>query len=116
MTDLVAPLPPTPPTAARPAAPSLPAHASKAQIAKAARDFEAMAISEFLKPMFDTVDTSKGPFGGGPGEAAWRPMMVDQLAKQLANHGGLGLARSIAQAMERAQAEHQAGNQAGVRK
>jgi hypothetical protein len=77
--------------------------ASQASIAKSAHDFEAMAIAQFLQPMFNTVDPSKGLFGGGEGEAAWRPMMVEQLAKQLANHGGLGLAKQIQAAMERAQ-------------
>jgi hypothetical protein len=35
---------------------------------KAAQDFEAMALGEMLQPMFSTVDTSKGLFGGGKGE------------------------------------------------
>ena len=59
---------------------------------KAAQDFEAMALGQLLAPMFDTVDSSKGMFGGGDGEAAWRPMLTQAIAKQMTAHGGLGLA------------------------
>jgi Rod binding domain-containing protein len=82
--------PATPPTASLP-----PQQVQKIQ--KAAEDFEAMAIGQLLAPMFETVDHSKTMFGGGDGEAAWRPMMVSALAKQMAAHGGLGLARPVMQ-------------------
>lgn len=68
------------------------------QVAKtrqSASDFEAMALSEMLKPMFETVDTSKGMFGGGAGEATWRPMMVDEMAKSIARSGGLGIGDAV---------------------
>jgi Rod binding domain-containing protein len=70
-----------------------------AKLMKAARDFEAMAIGQLLQPMFDTVDTSRGRFGGGSGEAAWKPMLVQELAKQVEAHGGLGLTGPIYSAM-----------------
>ena len=73
------------------------------KIAKSAQDFEAMAIGQLLQPMFDTVDTSHGMFGGGPGEEAWKPMLVQEFAKQIANHGGLGLAKPVYDAMMRMQ-------------
>ena len=73
------------------------------KIAKAAQEFEAMALGQFLAPMFETVDTSKSPFGGGAGEAPWRSMMVTEMAKGVAQHGGLGLARPIMQQMLRMQ-------------
>jgi Rod binding domain-containing protein len=31
-------------------------------------------------------------FGGGDGESAWRPMLTQAIAKQMAAHGGIGLA------------------------
>jgi Rod binding domain-containing protein len=62
---------------------------------KAAQDFEAMTLNQFLTPMFDTIDTSKGPFGGGQGEEAWKPMMIDTMAKNLEKAGGLGLAAPV---------------------
>lgn len=70
---------------------------------RAAQDFEAMALGQFLAPMFNTVDTAKSVFGGGAGEAAWRPMLVQQMAKQVAAHGGLGLAMPVFTQMLRMQ-------------
>jgi Rod binding domain-containing protein len=58
----------------------------------AAQEFEAMALGEMLGPMFETVDSAHGLFGGGDGEAAWRPMMTQEIAKQIARTGGIGLA------------------------
>jgi flagellar protein FlgJ len=77
--------------------------ADPAKIAKSAKDFEAMAIGQLLQPMFDTVDTAHDLFGGGPGEEAWKPMLVQEFAKQIANHGGLGLAKPVYDAMMRMQ-------------
>jgi peptidoglycan hydrolase FlgJ len=79
----------------RPAAPVDPA-----KMWKTARDFEAMALGEFLKPMFGTVNTNKkSMFDGGEGEKTWKPMLVDEISKQIAAHGGLGLATPIHDAM-----------------
>ncbi len=71
---------------------------SPAQVQKAwgaAQNFEAMAIDQFLTPMFNTIDLSKSAFGGGEAEAAWKPMLVDAIAKQIAKAGGLGLAQPV---------------------
>ena len=62
-----------------------------------------MAIGQLLAPMFDTVDTSKGMFGGGEAEKAWKPMMIAELGKSIAAAGGLGLAGPIMQQMLRLQ-------------
>ena len=59
---------------------------------KSAQAFEAMALGQFLAPMFETVKTSDGPFGGGNGEESWRPMLTQELAKHIASAGGLGIA------------------------
>jgi flagellar protein FlgJ len=94
-----APLPVSPPSAA-----TRPQQAADPEkIAKAAGDFEAMAIGQLLQPMFDTVDTAHGAFGGGPGEEAWKPMLVQAFARQIEAHGGLGLAKPIYDAMLRMQ-------------
>ena len=77
--------------------------AQRQKIAATAQQFEAMAIGQFLTPMFDTVDTSKGLFGGGNAEAAWKPMLVSELAKHMAAHGGIGLARPVMDQMLRLQ-------------
>jgi Rod binding domain-containing protein len=62
-----------------------------------------MAIGQLLQPMFDTVKTANNAFGGGPGEEAWKPVLVQEFAKQIASHGGLGLARPVYDAMMRMQ-------------
>ena len=54
-----------------------------------------MAIGQLLEPMFSTVDMSGGMFGGGAGEQSFRPMLVTEMAKELEQHGGLGLAQPI---------------------
>lgn len=87
------------------AAPTTAAAAPKptAKIQQAAQDFEALALGQMLAPMFQTVDTSKGKFGGGDGEAAWKPLLVTELGKQVAKGGGIGLARPIMEQMLRLQ-------------
>lgn len=70
---------------------------------KSAQEFEAMAVAQLLRPMFETVDTSKGLFGGGKGEAAWKPLMVDEMGKMLAKAGGIGIADAVLKEMLRMQ-------------
>ncbi len=70
---------------------------------RAAQDFEAMTLTQLLTPMFDTVDLSTGPFGGGPGEQAFKPFLTEAIARQMAAHGGLGLAVPVFHQMLRAQ-------------
>ncbi len=85
-----------------------------ARIQKASQDFEAMALGQMLAPMFETVDASKGAFGGGSGEQAWQPMMVNELGKQMAKSGGLGLARPVMEQMLRMQEAAQPEGAAGA--
>ena len=68
-----------------------------------AKDFEAMALAEMLGPMFNTVDSARGMFGGGSAEQTWKPMLTQQLAKQMAASGGLGLAMPVFRQMLRMQ-------------
>lgn len=77
---LAAPLP-------RPSAPD-------PRTAKAARDFEAMALGALLQPMFEGLGKG-GPFGGGAAEAMWRPVLVNEIARAIADAGGLGLAEMV---------------------
>lgn len=75
----------------------------------AARDFEAMALSRFLEPIFNTVDLSHSAFGGGSAEESWKPMLIDAMAKEIGAAGGLGLTRPVFVEMLRMQemAAHQ---------
>ena len=79
-----------------------------AKLAKTAQDFEATILGQLLQPMFDTVDTAHGPFGGGEGEAQWKPMFVNELAKGIAAGGGLGIARDALNQMIRMQEQQDA--------
>lgn len=62
---------------------------------KTAQDFEAMALGEMLQPMFDTVDNSAAPFGGGNAEKQFRSMQVLELGKEVARSGGVGIAHQV---------------------
>ena len=60
-----------------------------------------------LAPMFETVDTAHSEFGGGEAEGTWRPMLVDAIGKQIAAHGGLGIAAPVFAAMLHSQEQTQ---------
>ncbi len=73
---------------------------------KAGKQFEAMFLSQMLKPMFDTLPTN-GYFGGGQGEEMFRGLLVDHYAKAMANHGkGIGIAPVVAKTLLAAQEAH----------
>jgi flagellar protein FlgJ len=91
------------PLASQTAQPTTLSPAKVAKTWKAAQDFEAMALDQFLSPIFNTVDMSKSPFGGGAGEETWKPMLVTEIARTIASHGGLGLAVPVFNQMLRQQ-------------
>lgn len=64
----------------------------------AARDFEAVFISQMFEQMWAGVKTD-GPGGGGSGEAIFRSLMIQDIGRQLANQGGIGLADSVKREM-----------------
>jgi Rod binding domain-containing protein len=68
--------------------------ATKDTIAKKAKEFEAMAIAQFLGPIFDTLPTD-GPFGGGSAEATMRSFYIDAIGKAISTRGGLGISESV---------------------
>lgn len=97
----------SPPTAAELA------HPAAARAWKTAQDFEALVLGQLIAPMLDTVQTSKGAFGGGAAEDAWRPMLSQELGRHMARGGGLGLAVPVYHQMLQAQeAADQARNHA----
>ena len=82
------------------ASPSSVSDAKKEKTWKAAQDFEAKAINEMLAPMFETEgDANGGVFGGGIGEKQFKPMLINEFAKNMQKAGGLGLAPAIYQKM-----------------
>ena len=87
---------------------------AKARVWKTAQDFEAMVLGQLVAPMFATVDTSKGMFGGGAAEEQWRPMMSQEIGKHVAKGGGLGLAVPVYHQMLRAQEAADAAKKAAL--
>ncbi len=64
------------------------------KIDQAAKDFEAVFISEMMKPIFETVEIDSN-FGGGKGEEIFKGMMVQEYGKIMAEKGGLGIAEHV---------------------
>jgi len=72
------------------------------KLRETAEDFEAVFLSQMLKPMFEGIETD-GPFGGGQAEGMWRSLMVDEYGKSIAKSGGIGIAESVMSEMLRLQ-------------
>ncbi|TNE66541.1 MAG: hypothetical protein EP335_03465 [Alphaproteobacteria bacterium] len=72
--------------------PTVAANHKKAR--EAAEQFEAVFLSQMLAPMFSTVETDS-MMGGGPGEEVFRSMMVEEVGKQVARRGGIGIADQV---------------------
>jgi flagellar protein FlgJ len=81
-----------------------PAAASAAEMAKRGKahqtaiSFEASFLSSMFQTMFKSVTTS-APFGGGEGEDMWKSFLAEQMAKQVAKRGGIGIAKSVEREM-----------------
>lgn len=58
------------------------------EVSKAAKQFEAILVRQFIEP---TVNSMFASAGGGPGGESYAYFMVDSLASQIAEGGGLGL-------------------------
>ena len=80
-----------------------PLDAQMREIRRVAEEFEAMVLSELLRPVFETIDPN-GLGGGGAGEAMFRPMLVEQYAAGMSRSGGIGLADSVVRELQRLQA------------
>jgi len=73
--------------------PVLPA-ATDRKMDEAAREFESVFLSQMFETVWQTVPTD-GAMGGGMGESIFRSMMVQDIGKQFAQQGGIGLAPYI---------------------
>ena len=78
-------------------APKLPA-ADQKDVDAAARDFEAVFIAQMFEQMWADVRTD-GPMGGGTGEQVFRSLMIQDIGKQIAGQGGIGLADAVKREM-----------------
>lgn len=69
-----------------------------------AKDFEAMFMTEMMKPMFAELKPDPR-FGGGKGEEIFRGMMLQEYGKLIAETGQIGIADSVRQELIRMQSE-----------
>ena len=60
--------------------------------AKAGRALEAFVLQNFIQSM---MPKSERIFGKGNAGEVWRSMMSEQIAKQVAEAGGVGIARAL---------------------
>jgi Rod binding domain-containing protein len=65
-----------------------------AQIEEAAKEFEAVFLSEMIKPMFENVKPN-ALTGGGKGEEIFQGFMVQEYGKIMADRGGIGIAEHV---------------------
>lgn len=72
------------------------------KIDTAARDFEAMFMTEMMKPMFEELEPDP-MFGGGKGEEIFQGFLLQEYGKLMAETGGIGLAGHIKAEMIRLQ-------------
>lgn len=72
------------------------------QIEEAAKDFEAVFMTEMLKPMFEGIKTDSR-FGGGKGEEIFRGFMLEEYGKLMAERGDIGIASAVKAEMIRLQ-------------
>ena len=68
------------------------------QVKAAAKDFEAVFISEMISHMFEGVGTDP-MFGGGSGEDMFHGMLVQEYGKQMAKGQGLGISDQLQKMM-----------------
>jgi len=69
---------------------------------KAAEEFEAFFIGEFVETMFQGVGEDP-MFGGGSGGQMFRSLLHREYANEMARSGGIGIADSVTAELLRAQ-------------
>lgn len=82
----------------------LPKGADAERAKAAAKQFESVFITQMLSHMFAGVESEDGVFGGGHAEAMFRPMLLDEYGKMVANRGnGIGIADHVARTLMQTQ-------------
>lgn len=80
------------------ALPTMPKGQDMQKMREAAQEFEAVFLSQMLKPMFEGIGSAP-PFGGGPAEEMYRSLMMDEYGKSIAKAGGIGIADQVLREM-----------------
>ena len=78
------------------ASPTLPKLTGRdlADVRETAQRFEAVFLSQMLKPMIAGT-TASPPFGGGFGERMWTDVLAEKIAGAVSAGGGIGLSDSV---------------------
>jgi peptidoglycan hydrolase FlgJ len=66
-----------------------------ARVRQQAEDFEGVFLNTLTKELFSSIKTDESVMGGGFGEETWRSMQAEQLAANMAQNGGLGIAEQL---------------------
>ena len=66
-----------------------------AKVRQQAEDFEGVFLNTLTKGLFSSIKTDESVMGGGFGEETWRSMQSEQLAANMAQNGGLGIAEQL---------------------
>ncbi|HIJ62944.1 MAG TPA: chemotactic signal-response protein chel [Rhodospirillaceae bacterium] len=83
-------------------APTLGKGLNMAAARKKAKDFESVFVSQMFSQMFQGINAD-GMFGGGHGEEMFRSLLIDEYGKQVAQHGGIGIADAVMRTLISAQ-------------
>lgn len=60
------------------------------------KQFESMFVTQMLNHMFTGLEGENSYFGGGHAEGMFRPMLMEEYGKMIANRGnGIGLAEQV---------------------
>ena len=78
------------------------------KVASAAKQFEGVFLSEMMSHMFEGLGTDP-EFGGGQGEDMFKSLLTNEYGKQMANHGGIGIADQLQKAMLKIQEQQHKG-------
>ena len=68
--------------------------ASKAKAKAAAQDFEGVFLNSMFQQMFSGLQ-GEGPMGGNGATGVWRSFLTDEIAKNFAKAGGIGIADQV---------------------
>ncbi len=77
---------------------------------ESAREFEAVFISEMMKPMFEGIKTDE-LFGGGKGEEIFRSIMLQEYGKEIASLDIIGIQGQVKNKLIELQAIRTTGNE-----
>jgi peptidoglycan hydrolase FlgJ len=66
-----------------------------AKVRQQAEEFEGVFLNTLTKELFSSIKTDESVMGGGFGEETWRSMQSEQLAANMAQNGGLGIAEQL---------------------